>query len=74
MKRLIAEATDLEKQIVEMSEKWAKHEGLEKDDWLKHPPYNGDLLPYALARLSYYLCFKCKKPYFGGLKDCENNQ
>ena len=26
-----------------------------------------------MARLSYYMCFKCKKPYFGGLKSCENN-
>jgi len=27
---------------------------------------------YALARFCYYICFKCKKPYFGGLKKCEN--
>lgn len=24
-----------------------------------------------MAIYSYYLCFKCKTPYFGGLKDCE---
>ncbi len=24
-----------------------------------------------MAIYSYYMCFKCKKPYFGGLKDCE---
>ncbi|OMJ84353.1 hypothetical protein SteCoe_14579 [Stentor coeruleus] len=28
---------------------------------------------YALDRYSYYMCFKCKKPYFGGKKDCEQN-
>jgi len=26
-----------------------------------------------MARLSYYVCFKCKLPYFGGLKECGNN-
>ena len=26
-----------------------------------------------MARLSYYMCFKCKSPYFGGLKECGNN-
>jgi E3 ubiquitin-protein ligase MYCBP2 len=24
-----------------------------------------------MGTFSYYLCFKCKKPYFGGRKDCE---
>ena len=24
-----------------------------------------------MAIYSYYLCFKCKNPYYGGLKDCE---
>ena len=27
-----------------------------------------------MDRLSYYMCFKCKVPYFGGLKSCENVQ
>lgn len=32
--------------------------------------YYNDPLKYSLARFCYYPCFKCKKPYFGGLKDC----
>lgn len=28
-------------------------------------------MEYAMAIYSYYMCFKCKEPYFGGLKDCE---
>jgi len=28
---------------------------------------------YAMAALAYYNCFKCKKPYFGGRRDCEQN-
>jgi E3 ubiquitin-protein ligase MYCBP2 len=46
----------------------AKHEGIDKDKRLKEPPYSGNLAMYAVARLSYYMCYKCKKPYFGGLK------
>lgn len=25
---------------------------------------------YVMARFCYYLCFKCKEPYFGGMKEC----
>merc|ERR1712127_1151402 len=28
-------------------------------------------LDYAMHRCSFYQCFECKKPYFGGLIDCE---
>jgi Ring finger domain len=51
-----------------------KFEDLDKDPRLKDPKdkYFQKPLDYALARLSYYQCFKCKLPYFGGLKSCEN--
>ena len=26
---------------------------------------------YSMAIYSYYMCYKCQKPYYGGLKDCE---
>ena len=32
---------------------------------------NNKPLEYAMEIYSYYMCFKCNKPYFGGLKDCE---
>jgi hypothetical protein len=53
----------------------AKVQGIDKDERLKKvgDEYYGNLPKYAMARLSYYLCFKCKKPYFGGLKECGNN-
>lgn len=52
----------------------AKHEGLDKDKRLqnKDDQYYNDLEKYAMARLSYYTCYECKNPYFGGLKDCGN--
>ena len=27
-----------------------------------------------MFKLAYYQCFKCKAPYFGGLKDCVRAQ
>lgn len=73
MNKLIKDALKLEKKIVKMAMQRAKHEGIDKDKRMQEPPYSGDLTSYAMARLSYYMCFKCKKPYFGGLKSCENN-
>lgn len=31
--------------------------------------YYHDEEQYALDRFSYYECFKCKEPYFGGKKE-----
>lgn len=39
------------------------------DDPADH--YYGKSLDYAMHRCSFYQCYECKKPYFGGLIDCE---
>ena len=52
----------------------AKHEGLDKHkdlkdkgkDWHRKPPHE-----FFMYKMAYYSCYKCKKPYFGGMKDCE---
>lgn len=51
-----------------------KHEEKDKDERLKRPgdPYFEKPTEYAMAIYSYYECFKCKMPYFGGLKKCED--
>ena len=51
----------------------AKFEDLHKDPRLKKKGdiYYNDLFGYAMKRLSYYQCFKCNDPYYGGMKDCE---
>jgi hypothetical protein len=36
--------------------------------------FYGNPLAYALHRFSFYQCFKCKEPYFGGDKICEADQ
>lgn len=51
-----------------------KYEGKDNDDRLANPgdPFYQKPLEYAVAIYSYYECFKCKEPYFGGLKRCED--
>jgi hypothetical protein len=40
-----------------------------KDEKLNDPKsnYYNKPLEYSIAIYSYYMCYKCKKPYFGGL-------
>lgn len=49
-----------------------KFEGIDKDPRLttKGDPYFGKPLEYGLHKIAYYMCYKCKKPYFAGLRDC----
>lgn len=55
-----------------MSLERAKHEGIDKDPRLQNPDdvYYNDLPKFAVFKCAYYMCHKCKNPYFGGLKDC----
>ena len=68
----------IEEDIKKKSLERAKHEGLDKDpkhlERLKNKDfiYYNDLPGYAFAQLCYYECYKCKTPYFGGMKDCAN--
>jgi len=59
----------VEKQALENAEK----QGLLSDARLaaKGDAYFGKPQEYALHRCSFYECYPCKKPYFGGLIDCE---
>lgn len=59
--------------VVKKAMERAKFEDLHKEPRLKKPgdPFYNDLLGYAMKRLSYYQCYKCNDPYFGGMKDCE---
>lgn len=55
-----------------MSRERLKFEECEKDDKLvnKDSPYFNKPSEYAMAIYAYFLCFKCKNPYFGGRKNC----
>ena len=71
-------ARNFEKEIEKKAVERGKYENLEKDNKLKekyldpnHRFYkNFDLM--CMESLSYYECYECKQPYFGGQKNCEN--
>ena len=62
----------IEDDVKKKSFERAKFEGIDKHDRLKdpHDQYYNKLQEYAVFKLAYYQCYKCKAPYFGGLKDC----
>lgn len=68
----LAKLLEMKQKVYTMSLERAKHEGIDKSERLKDPndPYYNDLQAWALYKLAYYPCFKCKVPYFGGMKDC----
>ena len=65
----------LYQEIKEKALKRLKFEGMEGEERLKNPkdPYFNNPERYSLDRFSYYECFRCKESYFGGKKDCEQN-
>lgn len=71
--RALDKELKLKDTVVKKAMERAKFEDLHKEPRLKKvgDPFFGDLLGYAMKRLSYYQCFKCNEPYFGGMKDCE---
>ena len=51
----------------------AKNQGVDKDERLSTAGdfYFGKPLALALHSCSFYQCFECSKPYFGGMIDCQ---
>ena len=72
LNRLLTEAKDLEKRVRLKSVERGKLEGLENDERLKDPndEYFEKFEDYWMNRLAFYECYKCSKPYFGGLREC----
>lgn len=62
----------LKQKIIVKALERAKIEGIDQEDRLMNPEdeYFNDLQAYAIKRLSYYMCFTCNDPYFGGKRDC----
>lgn len=69
----VREAEKVEEEVLRKSLERAKFEGIDKHERLKDPNdrFYNNLRAYSIYKLSYYMCFKCKTPYFGGMKDCE---
>ena len=69
----LSESKRIEDDVLKKVVERAKFEGIDKHDRLKDPKdkFFNDLRAFSIYKLSYYMCFKCKSPYFGGMKDCE---
>lgn len=50
-----------------------RYEGLENDPHVTDAssPYHNNPGKYAMDIFAYYPCYKCKLPYFGGRRECE---
>jgi hypothetical protein len=68
----ITESTKIEDDVKKKAFERGKFEGLDKDEKMKDPNYVyfGKLQEFAVFKCAYYQCYKCKSPYFGGMKDC----
>ena len=75
LQKMIETNKELYESIKEMSLKRLKFEDLDKDPRLTDPksPWFGKKVEFAMKRLSYYMCFVCKKPYFAGRRECGND-
>lgn len=58
--------------LIKITKERIKFEGLDKHDRLKDPNdiYYNNPMKYGFDKILYCMCYKCKKPYFTGLKDC----
>ena len=75
LKKLINKNKKLYENIKEMSLKRFKLEGLDKDPRLTdvNSPWYNKREEFAMKRLSFYMCYICKKPYFAGRRECGND-
>ena len=71
--KIIENSLKIENIVAEKAMQRAKHEGFEKEPRLKdaNDIFFNKLKEFALYKCAYYMCYKCKEPYFGGMKDCE---
>lgn len=72
----LAPMIELYAQILSKAIERMRIDGLDKDARLqdKDGPYFKNPEKFAMHSYAFYTCFKCKKPYFGGRRDCEQNR
>jgi len=69
----IEKLTLLRSELQVKAMKIAKSQGLDRDERVTTPGdfYFKKLMLFVEAKVCFYMCSKCDKPYFGGLIDCE---
>jgi IBR domain, a half RING-finger domain/Zinc finger, C3HC4 type (RING finger) len=73
--KLLVPYQKLRRIVAQKALKRLKIEALDGDPDITDPSgrYFGNPGAYALDRFAYYMCYKCKMPYFGGKRACEDN-
>jgi len=72
----LAPCLAIKKDVEEKALRRLRELGLMNSDDIVKPggPYYQKPLEYAMHRFSYFMCYKCKKPYYGGERVCEGDQ
>lgn len=72
LEEVMKPSLELEKKVKELALYHAKEEGLNKNKRLEDPDdfFYHKFEAFAVFKTAFYSCHKCKKPYFGGLRDC----
>ncbi len=60
----------LKKEIESKAVAKLKYEGRMNDPKIKRS-YGGDVVAFAMHEFLFYMCYKCKKPYFAGNYSCQ---
>lgn len=73
LRKSLYQHESLKSHVEKMAIKQLKREGLGNDKRLheKGGKYYNNMELFAMDRLAYYICFKCKKPYYGGMRKCD---
>lgn len=69
---LLIEHLDRKLTVLQLSIEMVKQEGLDKEGRVvtKGDIYYKDLAGFALHNCTFFECFECKEPYYGGMLDC----
>jgi len=73
LKRTLYPHEKLKNKVERMAIDQLKREGFDEDKRLheKGGKYYNNKALFAMDRLAYYICYKCKKPYYGGMRKCD---
>jgi len=73
LSELLLQELNFKSEITQLAIETAKKEGCDREGRVATPGdiYYGQLESFAMHFCTFYECYDCKKPYFGGMQDCE---
>lgn len=71
LKKAFDDGIKIRKVVEEKAMDRFKAQGLDKHPRIQEGgDYFGCELEFAMKKMTFYMCFKCKNPYFGGMVEC----